>query len=281
MKVPLYMVLNFGPAETGPYVFQSGIDDGMVHSITLSALNHVWDFLGLMEHRYLDGLYLTSEKLAQLVTGYNKFTDPVTGYADTIWWNRELGVVSGSDSVYDALSERIMSFLFGKKDVMGAVLGHGRVAKAAVAALYPGCLYLNMVNHDSSDLYEIESMIDAIVSSSGKATCAVEATGYDSVALETMDIIVNANIGLSIHDICPCFTPTDDQLVIDLAMPLMFEPTLYGKVISRWVQPDLKQYRKMQDAIQGYYLSDAYGCHFHHKMLNSIHDETKKDCENA
>ena len=254
MQEPLYMLLDLNRMpDVEP--FRKCI--GPVHPVSLSDPKHIWDFLGLVEHQYVNGLYLPSSKLAENASGYNSFTVTPTGFADTLWWNQEIGAMCGNDSAYDALNEMIVPFVFGKKDVMGAVLGTGRMAKAAVAALFPVCLYLNVVSRgDSPTAFDIEMMVDEIVDKTGKATCAVEGTTYDSVALDPMDIIVNAT-PVPLIELVPDFTPNKDQLVIDITDSKRYLATSYTRVISAWTHASRDGFIKYQRVLE-----DFYGCRF-------------------
>jgi len=251
MRERLYVVLDLGKdPDVGP--FRRCIDS-TVHPVSLGDHKHVWDFLGLMEHRYIDGLYLRAPKLAENANGYCSFTNTPTGYADTIWWNPEVGTLCGNDSAFDAFGETVMPFLFGKKDVMGTVLGTGRMARAAVAALFPVCIYLNVVSRgDSPTAFDIERMVDDIVAKTGKTTCAVEGTTYDSIALEPMDVVVNAT-PVPLTELCPGFVPTNGQLVIDLPIANPFLATLCNRVITAWTHPPMDVFMKNQAKLADYY----------------------------
>lgn len=253
MAENLYMILDL---NKDPDVESFRRCLGTVHPVSLSDPKHIWDFLGLVEHRYVNGLYIPSARLAGNVSLYTSYTETPTGFADTIWWNQEQGVVCGNDSAYDALGELIVPFLFGKKDVMGVVLGTGRMAKAAVATMYPLCLYLNVASRGNSDaMFDIETIIADIVEKTGKATCAVEGTSYDAIALEPMDVIVNAT-PVPLNELVPGFTPTKDQLVIDLTNVKSILPTLYTRVISTWTHASRDEFMKNRNALDEY-----YGCH--------------------
>ncbi len=255
MKESLYMVADLANDAPDVGAFRECLD-ATVHPVALSDYKHIWDFIGLVEHRYVDGLYLPSSKLAETASGYSSFTETPTGFADTLWWNLETGCVCGNDSAFDALVERITPFLFGKSEVMGMVLGTGRMAKAAVAALYPVCIYLNIVSRgDSPTAFDIEMMVDEIIKKTGKPTCAVEGTMYDSLALEPMDVIVNAT-PVPLSELCPGFKQNDDQLVIDLPVVSSLRATLYNRVITAWTSAPMNVYLKNMETLNRY-----YGCH--------------------
>ena len=130
MREPLYMTLNL--SEDGPdTTYFDELVDGHVHSIGLSDYKPIWDFISLVDHRYVGGLYLPDNKLAECANGYQSYTATPTGFADTIWWNSEVGVVCGTDSAYEMMVDTVIPLLLGKSDVMAAVLGTGRMAKAA------------------------------------------------------------------------------------------------------------------------------------------------------
>lgn len=233
MREPLYMTINL--SEDGPdTAFFKQLSYDHVHPVGLTDHTHIWDFLPLVEHRYVGGLYLPEPKLAADAAGWQGFTKTPTGFADTIFWNKENGVVCGNDSAYDTLVDTIMPFLFGKSDVMAAVLGTGRMAKAAAMALYPVCIYLNLVSRGESDTaVDIELAIDSIAEQVGKVTCAVEGTTYEAVAFEPMDIIVNAT-PIPMCGLIPGFEPNPGQLLIDLPVDTRFRMGLCAKVIDRW-----------------------------------------------
>jgi hypothetical protein len=250
MQEPLYMILNL--SKEGPdTTFFKQLSCDNIQSIGLSEHTHIWDFLSLVEHRYVGGLYLPEPKLADDAAGWQSFTKTPTGFADTIFWNDEVGTVCGNDSAYDMLVDTIMPFLFGKSDVMAAVLGTGRMAKAAAMALYPVCVYLNLVSRGKSDTaIDIELAIDAIAEQVGKVTCAVEGTTYEAFAFETMDIIVNAT-PIPMSELIPGFTPKAGQLLIDLPVDNNFKLGLCAKVIDRWCPSDrAEQLRRLGKAMR-------------------------------
>lgn len=250
MREPLYMTLNM--SEDGPdTTFFKQLSYDHVHPVGLTDHKHIWDFLSLVEHRYVGGLYLPEPKLAADATRWQGCTNTPTGFADTIWWNRELDCVCGVDSAYEMLEGTIMPFVFGKSDVMAAVLGTGRMAKAAAMTLYPACVYLNLVSRGRSDsAVDIELGIDSIVEQVGKVTCAVEGTTYEAISFEPMDIIVNAT-PVPMSELIPGYEPKLKQLVIDLPVDNKFKMGLYSKVIARWTNSDRsEQYIRLKTALE-------------------------------
>ena len=255
MREPLYMTLNL--SEDGPdTTFFKQLSYDHVHPVGLTDHKHIWEFLPLVEHRYVGGLYLPEPKLASDATGWQGVTKTPTGFADTIFWNDEWKSVCGVDSAYETFVDTIMPFLFGKSDVMAAVLGTGRMAKAAAMLLYPLCIYLNLVSRgDSETAGDIEMAIEAIAGQVGKVTCAVEGTTYDAVALEPMDVIVNAT-PIPMSELIPGFVPKSGQCVIDLPVDRNFRLILCLKVINRWHPMDrTEQIIRLEKALS------AESCH--------------------
>lgn len=249
MREPIYLALNL--SEDGPDITSfKQLRYDHVHPVGLTNDKHIFDFLSLVENRYVSGLYLPEPKLAAHAAGWQGFTKTPTGFADTIFWNKKVGVVCGNDSAYDMMVDSIMPFIFGKKDVMAAVLGTGRMAKAAAMALYPVCVYLNLVSRGNSDTaIDIELAIDSIAEQVGKVTCAVEGTTYDAVALAPMDIIVNAT-PIPLGELMPSYEAKPGQLVIDLPADNNFKTGVCAKVIERWSPSSrAEQLKRLKKAI--------------------------------
>lgn len=250
MREPLYMALSL--AGNGPdTTYFDELVDGHVHSIGLSDYKHIWDFISLVDHRYVGGLYLPDNKLAECANGYQSYTATPTGFADTIWWNSEVGVVCGTDSAYEMMVDTVIPLLLGKSDVMAAVLGTGRMAKAAAMAMYPVCIYLNIVSRgDSATASDIDMALDSIAEQIGKVTCVVEGTTYENAALEPMDVIVNATT-LPVCRILPGYVPRPGQKVIDLPVDSNFRMGLRAKVAGRWTNAGRdEQLRRLKRAME-------------------------------
>jgi hypothetical protein len=243
MPERLYIVIDRNAEGPDVLPFRTCMGDP-VHPVALRAEHHIWSFTGLVDERYVDGIYIPDGRLARQVHGYQMYMRTPTGYADTLWYDRETGVPRGCDSAYDAMCDMLVPATLGKKDVMAAVLGTGRMASAAVAALYPVCLYLNVVTRGNSPTEDdIDTVVGHIAGENGKPTCAVEYVGYGTAALGAMDIVVNAT-PVPLGTLVPGFTPAEGQYVLDLAEDRgnAFRAARYCKVISRWTEPTTPEY---------------------------------------